>query len=330
MAIKLTSAGSSLPKNKITNDELEDRLSLEYGWIKQRTGIENRHVLNDDSFLDHACDAAFKAIERAHLKAQEIELIIIATTTPPQIMPSTALLIQKELGISHCFSFDVQAACSGFTYGLIIAESLMLTNHLTNALVMGCDAYSKITNYDDPKSGIVFGDGFGAVILENEKVSNEGFVHRHAGSDSSGVEFLQVPWGVAQGYETLDQSNGRIKMDGKSVFKFAVQSFSQEIQFALDQSNLPLDKIKYIITHQANQRIIDSVSVNLDIPKEKFAVTLKDHGNTSSASIPMTLDHYLINQLIQPGDLLLLTGLGAGYVFGSVIIEYAPNQSKGA
>lgn len=322
MSISILSCGSYLPKKVITNLELEQKLGLEIGWIAQRTGIAERHELADENYIDCCTIPAKKAIQKAQIKKQDIELLILATTTPYQIMPSTATLIQHKLGINECMSFDIQAACSGFIYALIVAESFMKANDLTYALVLGCDAFSRIVDPNDPITGVLFGDGFGAVVLKKDETSlAKGILYTHYGTDTSGIDHLKTEWGIAQGFSSPNRLSPYVSMNGKEVFKSAVRRFSNEINRAMNEANILINDISCIITHQANQRIIQAVCQNLQIPIEKFERALTKHGNTSAASIPLALDELTKRRELKKGEIILLTTFGAGYTWATVLFE---------
>ncbi|CDZ79050.1 3-oxoacyl-[acyl-carrier-protein] synthase 3 [Legionella massiliensis] len=322
MSINIIGCGSYLPKKIITSLELEQKLNLEPGWIFQRSGILQRHVLDGEDFLDASIKAATNAIKHADINEQSIQLIVTATTTPYQIMPSTATLIQKGLGIEKAMAFDIQAACTGFIHALILAESFMRANKLSYGLVMGCDAFSKITEQSDSTTGVLFGDGFGAVVLKNKtNCSSRGICYTHWDNDCDGSELLLNPWGIGKGFEALNQIAPSISMNGKEVFKAAVNHFSDEINLALDKNKLQPSDLKKIITHQANIRIINSVCNNLKISTDLCEICLTNHGNTSAASIPLALDNFCKREGLSEGNILLLTGFGAGFTWGTVLVE---------
>jgi 3-oxoacyl-[acyl-carrier-protein] synthase III len=322
MVVHIVSTGGKLPSKVVLNSEIEEKLFLQPGWIKQRCGIERRHILEEEVFLDMAVQAADQAIASKGIEANAIDLIILATTTPQQIMPSSAVLIQGELEIEQCIAFDIQAACSGFVYALSIAESLMCSEQIRYALVLGCDAFSKIVNHADPSTETIFGDGFGAVLLENSiEREARGIFYKQISADGKGSAHLEVPWGLAKGFYSLEQVSPHVQMKGNEVFKQAVHHFSHQIKSALEGSNTPIDWVDHIITHQANKRIIDEVGLHLDIPMEKFVVTLVHHGNTSAASIPLALHHISQQGLLNVAKTVLMTGFGAGYTWGTVMAE---------
>lgn len=322
MSINITGCGGYLPKKTVLNDELEQQFQLEPGWIVRRTGIEERHVLDDEDYIELCFISATQAIQNAKITEQDIELIILATTTPQQIMPSSASLVQSKLGIKQSIAFDMQAACTGFIYALIVAESFMRANHVKHALVLGCDVFSHIVDPNDPITGVLFGDGFGAVVLENDEQSlSKGIFYTHYASDISGINELNVPWGLAQSIGVREQSLPYVCMNGKEVFKSAVRSFSDEISRAMLHNNLLVNDLGCIITHQANIRIINAVCQNLGISEEQCEVSLTKQGNTSAASIPLALHQLMTKRELKPGEIILLTGFGAGYTMGTVMFS---------
>lgn len=324
MSIHITGCGSYLPKKIISSETLEQNFNLEKNWILQRTGIEFRHELGDENYVDSCAISAKNAIRKANIEEQDIELIILATTTPHQLMPSTAVLVQHALGIKECMSFDIQAACSGFIYALIIAESFMRANNLTYALVLGCDVFSEVIDKEDPVTSVLFGDGFGAVVLKNDiSYLTKGIFYTSHGTDTSGIDHLHIPWGVGQGFKKLDSIAPYVQMNGKEVFKSAVQRFTDEISKAFDEVNLLGRDVSCIITHQANIRIMSSICQNLGISLDKCEVTLRNHGNTSAASIPLALDNLTEKRGLKEGNIILLTAFGAGYTWGTVLFELA-------
>lgn len=325
MSINIIACGGYLPQKIVSNNELEKRLKLEEGWIFQRTGILQRHELGNENYIDSCTISSRIAIQAAQISEQDIGLILIATTTPQQLMPSSAILLQKSLGINKSISFDMQAACSGFIYALILAESLMKTNNIKYGLVLGCDVFSKITDSNDPITGVLFGDGFGAVVLKNEnkqEATSRGIFYTNYGTDTLGIEHLNIPWGAAQGVEKIESVSHCVQMKGKEVFKNAVHRLTDEIKMAMDKNNLTINEINHIVPHQANVRILQAVCQNLGIPIEKCKLTLSKQGNTSAASIPLAIDSLIQEKKVSKGDIVLLTAFGAGYAWGSVLCEF--------
>ncbi|MDI9819206.1 MULTISPECIES: beta-ketoacyl-ACP synthase III [unclassified Legionella] len=324
-AIKILSCGGYLPNKTLTNKELEVLLDTTDNWISQMTGIKERHILDDnENFIDCSCQAALTAINRGGISNQQIDLIIIATTTPYQLMPSSAAMVQRKLGIDNAIAFDMQAACSGFVYALSSAYYFMQANPDINyALVLGCDVFSKIIDKTDRATAILFGDGFGAFLLSRSPLDDgRGIFYCKLGSDGAGVEELQIPWGVGQGMQGMAKNKPYLQMNGKQVFKQAVERFSNEIQQALEFNKLTTTDIKYFIPHQANIRILKAIAHNLDIPMEKILISLDKHGNTSAASIPLAFNAAFQEGKIKKGDLILLSGFGAGYTWGTVLLEF--------
>lgn len=323
--VKILSSGSYLPKKVISNNDLESIFDTSDEWITQMTGIKERHVLSaEDDFLHCSYQAALVAINQAGIASQLIDLILVGTTTPYQLMPSTAVMLQQKLGINNCIAFDLQAACSGFMFALANAYYLMQSNPAINyALVMGCDALSRLVDKNDRTTGILFGDGFGAFLLGRTSPGRDkGIFYCDIGSDGSGKDHLQIPWGISQGMDGISTTAPYIKMNGKHVFKAAVARFTIEIEQALEETNLTIGDIRYLIPHQANIRIIQSVANALNISMESFLIGLDKHGNTSAASIPLTFDTAHNQAKINRGDLILLAGFGAGYTWGTIIFEF--------
>ncbi|KTC90151.1 ketoacyl-ACP synthase III [Fluoribacter dumoffii] len=325
MRIKVIASGSFLPKKVIHNADFEKVMDTSDEWITQMTGIKKRHFLEEkEDYLNCCYHAASMAIERADLSPQLIDLIIVGTTTPYQLMPSTAVMLQQKLGINHCISFDMQAACSGFIYALANAYYMMQAHPQINyALVMGCDAFSMLTDPNDRVTRILFGDGFGAFLLKRSSENDrKGIFYCSICADGLGKGDLEVPWGVAKGYSSVEWNKPYLVMNGKKVFKNAVNQFVKNINTALEQTNLSITDVHHIIPHQANIRIIDAIANSLGISLESFHVTLNKHGNTSAASIPMAFDDLYNQGKVNPNDIILLTAFGAGYTWGTIIFEF--------
>ncbi|KTD66291.1 3-oxoacyl-ACP synthase III family protein [Legionella spiritensis] len=325
MSIKISGIGSFLPAGTLNNADFEEVLDTTDEWITQMTGIKERHISGEeDDYLDCCYQAACAAINQADVHAQNIDLIIIGTSTPYQLMPSTAVMLQQKLAIERCISFDIQAACSGFIYALANAFYLMQANpRIHCALVLGCDAFFNLTDPLDRTTRILFGDGFGAFLLtRNDHHKEKGIFYCDIGADGYGKNALEIPWGVAKGFSALTTQKPYIVMNGRQVFKNAIDQFVTNIQNALKETHLTIDDLQQIITHQANIRIINAVASALDIPVEKFHVTLDRHGNTSAASIPLAFDDLLHQGKINRGELILLTAFGAGYTWGTIIFEF--------
>lgn len=327
MTIKILASGSALPNKVVSNSDLTQFIATSDEWIKTNIGVSHRHILDQsESFIDYVAIAAKQALLTADVNPKQIDLIIIGTTTPAQIMPSTASILQGILGIPEAIAFDLQAACSGFIYALVSAYALMkIVGQLRYALVIGCDAFSKIVNWQDRATCTIFGDGFGCVLLSCHKGSKkQGILYTELGSDGLGKNTLQVPWGVAQGLNSLTDNSKLffLTMNGHVVFKKAIQRFCQQITKVLVTNKITIDDLVYIIPHQANIRILKEVANKLMIPFEKFAITLHEHGNTSAASIPLAFDKFIKEGKIKPGDLILFIGFGAGFTWGNVLFRF--------
>ncbi|ASQ44933.1 beta-ketoacyl-ACP synthase III [Legionella clemsonensis] len=322
---EILASGGYLPKKIILNQELESSMATTDAWITQMTGIKQRHMLSEDEdFLNCSYKAALAALEEADVSLQAINLIIVATTTPYQLMPSTAVMLQQKLGVTNCVAFDMQAACSGFLYALGTANYLMKANsQFEYALVLGCDAFSHVIDHNDRTTGILFGDGFGAFLLKRAGDSDtKGIFYCKLGSDGQGVDDLYIPWGMGQGIQTAEEKKPFIIMNGKQVFKHAVSRFTQEIKQALETMHLTIADIQHFVPHQANIRILQAVAAALNIPMEKFIVSLDKHANTSAASIPLAFNQAYQEGKIQRGDLVLLCAFGAGFTWGTTIFEF--------
>lgn len=327
MRIKILSTSSVLPKQVVTNFDLEKIVDTTDEWITKRTGIKQRHILGEDeTYLDCAFRAARQAIERAQLEPNDIDLIILGTSTAWQAVPSTAVILQNMLGIKPCPAFDLQAACSGFMYVLYVAYQIMQNDSTKrHALVMGCDALSKITNWHDRSTCILLGDGFGAMVLGASKNSHSisGIIDCHISSDGKGKQDIEVPWGVGQGYDSLclNRSSGALAMNGREVYKNSIFYFVQQIEQIMQKNQVTPEEIDWVVPHQANMRIIEAVAERMSISREKFVVTLDKHGNTSAASIPLAYDSMLQQGKIKPGQLVLFAGFGGGYTWGTMLFR---------
>ncbi|MBU1142484.1 MAG: ketoacyl-ACP synthase III [Firmicutes bacterium] len=304
--IKVVSSGKYVPNTLITNEDLEKLVETSDEWIMTRTGIKTRHKAVDELTSDMAVKAAQNAIERVNYDVSKIDLIIMATITGDQMTPSTANFVQAKLGINHeAMSFDINAACTGFVYGLEVAASLLQTGRFKAALVIGGETLTKIVDYTDRNTCVLFGDGAGAMIIEPASLErNKAYFFNAARGDLNNT--LTVV--------------SKIKMDGKKVYQFAVDAMEQAIQKVLDDAGLLIEDIDVIIPHQANERIIQSVSKSMGIPMEKFMLNLSEYGNTSAASIPITISEYY-DQNETKNKKILLVGFGGGFTWGSAILQ---------
>lgn len=304
--IKIISSGKYVPPHLITNEDLEKMVDTSDEWIVTRTGIKTRHKVEDETTSEMAVKAALDAVNRVNYDIDKIDLIIMATITGDQMTPSTANFIQSKLGLNHhVMSFDINAACTGFVYGLEIAASLLQTGRFRAALIIGGETLTKIVDYTDRNTCVLFGDGAGAMIVEP------------AFSEHHNAYFFNAAKGDTAGSLTVVN---KIKMDGKKVYQFAVEAMQEAIYKVLSDAKLDISDIDRIIPHQANERIIQSVSKSMNIPLDKFMMNLSEYGNTSAASIPITIADYF-NQNHIKGQKILLVGFGGGFTWGSAIIQ---------
>jgi 3-oxoacyl-[acyl-carrier-protein] synthase III len=319
---RITGTGSCLPPKRLTNDALAARLAADGietsdQWIVERTGIRARHFAEADvGSSDLAVAAARRALEAADVDAASIDLIIVATSTPDMVFPSTACLVQQKLGVAGCAAFDVQAVCSGFVYALTVADSMIRTGAASKALVIGAEVFSRILDFKDRGTCVLFGDGAGAVVLESSETP--GIVASELHADGRHVGILCVPGHVSGGAVLGDPV---LKMDGQAVFKLAVGVLYDVAKSVLEKAGRTDADIDWLIPHQANIRILQSTAKRLKLPLEKLIVTVDQHGNTSAASIPLALDESVRNGKIRPGDTVLLEGVGGGFTWGAVLLD---------
>ena len=320
--VLLTSSGSYLPNNIYSNDELSKFIDTSDEWISKRSGIKNRHFVSmNETTSDLALHAALKAIENSTLDKDDINLIIVATTTPDNTFPSTATMVQKKLNIKGA-AFDIQAVCAGFVFALSVAKSLMKDNNYKNCLVIGADSMSKLLDWKDRSTSVLFGDGAGAVILENKenidnKLDDWGVLSNVIHSDGEYYDLLKTNGGVS-----TNQKIGFIEMAGKEIFKHAVEKLSLSFQEALKLSYKNIEQIDWLIPHQANQRILLAVADRLKIDPVKVISTVKHHGNTSAASIPLALDYAINNNKVRKGHLIGFQAIGGGLSWGASVVRY--------
>ena len=315
---RIVGTGGYLPAKILTNLELEKTIDTSDEWIYTRTGIRQRHIAAEgECSSDLALVASRKAIAAAGISAQDIGLIIVATTTPDMIFPSTACILQAKLGIKNCPAFDVQAVCSGFIYGLSVADLFMRSGQSQCALVVGAEIYSRILDWKDRGTCVLFGDGAGAVVLKAS--DTPGILSSHLHADGSYQNILSVPGSVCGG-----KIEGRpfLQMEGNAVFKFAVKVLDEIVEETLIYNNLQKSDIDWLIPHQANIRIIRSTAKKLGISMEKVVVTVDRHANTSAASIPLALDEAVRDGRIRSGQHVLLEGVGGGITWGAVLIKW--------
>jgi 3-oxoacyl-[acyl-carrier-protein] synthase-3 len=320
---RITGTGSYLPPRRLTNADLAAELAAQGietsdEWIVERTGIRARHFAEADvTSSDLGVEAARHALETAGLQASSIDLIIVATSTPDMVFPSAACILQNKLGIGGCAAFDVQAVCSGFVYALTVADAMIKTGSASKALVIGAEVFSRILDFSDRTTCVLFGDGAGAVVLEAS--DTPGILASDLHADGKHVGILCVPGNVSGGKVLGDSL---LKMDGKAVFKLAVGVLESAARATLSKANLTHADIDWLIPHQANIRIMQSTAKKLKIPMEKVVVTVDQHGNTSAASIPLALDAFVRSGKIKKGDTLMLEGVGGGFTWGAVLLDY--------
>ena len=318
---RIVGTGSYLPKRVVTNQDLAKLIETSDEWIRERTGIKRRHIAAEgETTSDMAVQAANRALDMAGLAADDIDLIVVATSTPDKIFPATACIVKRKLGISGCGAFDVQAACSGFVYGLDVADRNIRTGGSTTALVIGAETLSRITNWDDRATAVLFGDGAGAVILQAS--DTPGIISTHIHADGVHEDLLEVPQGISQGFDKTRAGEAFISMNGNAVFRKAVGTLGSIARETLAGNNLEKEDLDWLVPHQANLRIIAAAAKKLKLPMERVVVTVDEHANTSAASIPLALDCAVRDGRIQRGELLLLEAFGAGFTWGSAILRY--------
>lgn len=318
---RIIGTGSYLPTKILTNADLEKMVDTSDQWITERTGIRERHIAAEgETTCDLAETAARRAVEAANIINDDIDLIILATTTPDRIFPSTACLLQHRLAIYGSPAFDIQAACSGFIYALGIADKFIRSGSARRALVIGAETLSRITDWTDRSNCVLWGDGAGAVVLEASE--EPGILSTHLHADGRHKDLLMVQGGVSQGYEHLRETSPYIQMQGSEVFKIAVNTLDRIVDETLEANRLEKSDIDWLVPHQANIRIISATAKKLKMSMEQVVVTVPEHGNTSAASVPLALDVAVRDGRIKRGNTLLLEAFGAGFTWGSALLKY--------
>ncbi len=313
---RIIGTGSYLPQRVMENEEFARRLETSDAWIRERTGIERRHIADESqASSDLALEACRHALAAAGVNAEEIDLIIVATSTPDYIFPSTACQLQAKLGVKGCAAFDVQAVCSGFIYALATADGFIRTGMNKKALVVGAEVFSRILDWNDRGTCVLFGDGAGAVVLAAAEQPGIHATRLHA--DGSQVDMLSVPGNVCRG---KIQGSPFLQMNGQGVFKYAVRVLEESARETVAAAGMRLSDIDWLIPHQANVRILEATARKLELPREKLVVTVDHHGNTSAASVPLALDEFVRKGKIKRGDRLLLQGVGGGFTWGSSVV----------
>lgn len=316
---RIAGTGSYLPEKVLTNHDLEKMVDTTDQWITDRTGIKKRHIIADDeTTTDLAYQASLKAMEAAGISKNDIDMIIVATTTPTRIFPSTASLLQEKLGIGGCPAFDIQAVCTGFVYALTVADKFIKAGGVNNVLVIGAEAFSRIIDWSDRNTCVLFGDGAGAVVLQASE--EPGVLSTHIHSDGNFNQLLHVPTGP--GSKDFNEDTAYVDMQGNEVFKIAVKTLSTIVDETLEANNLDKKDIDWLIPHQANIRIIAATARKLNMSMDHVVVTVDEHGNTSAASIPLALDVAVRDGRIKRGETLLFEAFGGGFTWGSALIKY--------
>ncbi|MDO9126150.1 MAG: beta-ketoacyl-ACP synthase III [Parvibaculum sp.] len=314
--------GSYLPSRVMTNEDISKIVDTTDEWVVERTGIHRRHIAAEGELTSHlALAAARKAIEHAGIDVQEIDTIILATTTPDQTFPATAVTVQAELGLHHGAAFDIQAVCSGFVYALTIADTFIKTGQSKTALVIGAETFSRLLDWTDRTTCVLFGDGAGAVVVTGApgegNNSDQGILTAHLHSDGRYRDKLYVDGGPSS-----TQSTGHVRMEGREVFRHAVVNIAEAINESLAATGLKAEDIDWFVPHQANKRILDGTAKRIGLPPEKVVLTVADQGNTSAASVPLALDTAVKDGRIKRGQLVLLEAMGGGFTWGSLLFRF--------
>lgn len=318
---RITGTGSYLPENVLTNKDMEKMVDTTDQWIRERTGIAQRHVaLPEQTTVDLAEVATRRAAEAAGIDLQDIDLIVFATSTPDKIFPSCACILQARLGIHGCPAFDIQAVCSGFVYALSVADKFVRTGSSRKALVVGAEVFSRIVNWEDRGTCVLFGDGAGAVILEADEET--GILSTHIHADGQYEELLHVPCGIASNYDQVKAGKAFIEMKGNEVFKVAVNTLGKIVDETLAANQMEKSDIHWLVPHQANLRIIAATAKKLNMSMDQVVVTVDQHGNTSAASIPLALDVAVRDGRIRRDEVILLEAFGGGFTWGSALLRY--------
>lgn len=313
----ITSTGSYLPKKIITNTELSKTVDTSDEWISTRTGIKQRHISEEKETTSYmAAEAAKKAISNSGLSKNDIDLIIVATTTPDSTFPSTACKVQDAIGAGNAAAFDIQAVCSGFLYGLSVADSMIKSGAFKNILLIGADKMSSVVDWKDRSTCVLFGDGAGAFIISSSDKGESGIISSKIQSDGSLGKILHTSGGTA-----TTQTAGFVQMEGREVFKHAVQKMTSSMEELLKSHNMTHSDIDWIVPHQANIRIIELIAKKMDLPQDKIITTIDKHSNTSAASIPLAIDTAGISKF-KKGDKILLTAAGGGFTWGSILLVW--------
>lgn len=314
--------GSYLPERVVSNSEIARMVETSDDWIVQRTGIKSRHIAEPNQTTSElALRAGQAALDHAGVRADAVDMIVVATTTPDNTFPATATKVQADLGMTRGFAFDVQAVCSGFMFALATANNAVIVGQADTVLVVGAEIYSRILDWDDRSTCVLFGDGAGSVVLQASEgqgtTADRGILSTHLHSDGRYREMLYVDGGV-----TTTGTIGHLRMNGREVFKHAVNKLAEVVDEALEYNHLSAHDIDWLVPHQANRRIIDATARKLDLPQEKVVLTVDHHANTSAASIPLALDEAVKDGRIARGDLVLMEAMGGGFTWGSALARW--------
>ena len=317
--ILMTGVGSYLPERVVTNHDLATWVDTSHDWIVQRTGIEQRHMVAEgEKTSDLAVAAAEKAMAHAGIDASQLDLIVIATTTPDDTFPSTATTVQRKLNASRAFAFDVQAVCAGFVYALTVAESMMKAQKAKKALVIGAESFTKLLDWEDRGTCVLFGDGAGAVILESHDIDDDyGILASSLHSDGNYRDILYVDGGPSATGDV-----GHVRMEGREVFRHAVEKLSSVMDEVIQEAGLTAEDVDWLVPHQANLRIINGMQKKLNLPEDRVVRTVHKHANTSAASIPLALSEAVHDGRIKAGDLLALEAIGGGLAWGASLVRF--------
>ena len=318
---RITGTGSYLPERILTNFDLEKMVETSDEWIRERTGIEKRHIVGDSQTTsDMGEQASRRALEAAGKRPEDVDLIVVATTTPDRVFPSTACLLQQRLGANGCPAFDVQAVCTGFVYALSVVDKFIRSGSARCALVVGAESFSRIVDWEDRTTCVLFGDGAGAVVMEASDEAGVLSTHLHA--DGRFDQLLNVPAGISEHPEALREGKALVHMKGNEVFKVAVRTLGRIVDETLEANGLEKGDIDWLVPHQANIRIINATAKKLELPMERVVVTVDQHGNTSAASIPLALDTAVRDGRIKRGDTMIMEAFGGGFTWGSALLRY--------
>jgi 3-oxoacyl-[acyl-carrier-protein] synthase-3 len=314
----IVGTGSALPPNRVTNAQLAERVDTTHEWIVERTGIEARHIAADgETTATLATEAAKKALEAAGVAPDKVGLIVLATATPDQTFPASATRVQTALGINDCIAFDVAAVCTGFLYALSVADNMLKGGMADYALVIGSETFSRILDWEDRTTCVLFGDGAGAILLMAEEAQDRGILATKLHADGRHNDLLYVDGGVS-----TTGTVGKLRMKGKEVFRHAVTNLASVLTETLDAAGHHADEVDWVVPHQANKRILDATAKKLGLDPSRVVVTVDQHANTSAASVPLALDTAVKDGRIKPGDLIVLEAMGGGFTWGAAVVRY--------